>query len=91
MILEGAGVWGGAHVPVGAPGFVCPLQGDTLRGTGELWELSLEGLGPAGVLYSPKEGERSSREEHLTVWLVSQGVLCLPFQRAGIRVALPAG
>lgn len=40
-----AGSWGGAGVPVGAPGFVCPLQGDTFRGTGGLWELSLEGLG----------------------------------------------
>lgn len=43
--LEGAGSWGGAHVPVGAAGSVCPLQGDTFRGTGGLWELSLEGLG----------------------------------------------
>lgn len=35
---------GRCKVPVGAPGFVCPLQGDTFRGTGGLWELSLEGL-----------------------------------------------
>lgn len=34
--------------------------------------------GPPGVLCPAKEGERNSRKEHLTAWLVSQGVLWLP-------------
>lgn len=32
---------------------------------------------PVGVLYLAGERERSRKKEHLTVWLVSQGVLGL--------------